>query len=121
MMLVHTPFKKSSECEVKRRVLGYLERYSSSHTHAPRSKWLVGSSKMSSIGSTKSACARATRMRQPPDMSLVNLSIICWANPRPCSSSHARASKVEGSIFSSFSLICASKSAFFSGSSSKSC
>mmetsp|Transcript_20631 Transcript_20631/g.57983 ORF Transcript_20631/g.57983 Transcript_20631/m.57983 type:complete len:140 (-) Transcript_20631:490-909(-) len=121
MMFVQTPFMKSSECDVKRSVLGYLARYSSSQTQAPKSRWFVGSSNSSNIGSTNSACARATRMRQPPDMSLVCLSIICWLNPRPCSSSQARASNVSGSILSSLSLMPASRSAFFSGSSSNSC
>mmetsp|Transcript_12971 Transcript_12971/g.24531 ORF Transcript_12971/g.24531 Transcript_12971/m.24531 type:complete len:109 (-) Transcript_12971:563-889(-) len=103
MMFVQTPFMKSSECEVKRSVLGYRDKYSSSQTQAPKSKWLVGSSRSSSIGSTKSACASATRIRQPPDMSLVAFCIMSRVKPRPWSSSQARGSKVEGSILSSLS------------------
>mmetsp|Transcript_82252 Transcript_82252/g.266604 ORF Transcript_82252/g.266604 Transcript_82252/m.266604 type:complete len:186 (-) Transcript_82252:374-931(-) len=120
MMLVQTPFMKSSEWDVKSRVFGYLDRYSSSQTQAPRSRWFVGSSSSSSMGSTKSAWARATRMRQPPDMSFVNLFIICSVKPRPWSSSQARASKVSGSILSSLSPMVARRSALPSGSSSRS-
>mmetsp|Transcript_31317 Transcript_31317/g.70937 ORF Transcript_31317/g.70937 Transcript_31317/m.70937 type:complete len:84 (-) Transcript_31317:247-498(-) len=83
MMSVHTVFMKSSECEVRMIVEGYLARYSSSQTHAPRSRWLVGSSRMSSVGFLNRACARATRMRQPPDMSLVALCIMVSPKPRP--------------------------------------
>mmetsp|Transcript_64316 Transcript_64316/g.88968 ORF Transcript_64316/g.88968 Transcript_64316/m.88968 type:complete len:243 (+) Transcript_64316:341-1069(+) len=72
------------------------------------------------MGSTKRACASATRMRQPPDMSWVNLFIIGTVKPRPCSSSHARGSKVLGSILSSLSPMTWRRSAFFSGSSSQS-
>mmetsp|Transcript_14731 Transcript_14731/g.26053 ORF Transcript_14731/g.26053 Transcript_14731/m.26053 type:complete len:99 (+) Transcript_14731:203-499(+) len=61
------------------------------------SKWFVGSSSSSSVGRTKRARASATRMRHPPDMSLVDFAIICLLKPRPCSSSEARTSNVEGS------------------------
>mmetsp|Transcript_3589 Transcript_3589/g.9114 ORF Transcript_3589/g.9114 Transcript_3589/m.9114 type:complete len:132 (+) Transcript_3589:1387-1782(+) len=111
---------KSSECEVKSKVFGYFERYSSSQTQAPRSRWFVGSSSSKSMGSTKRAWARATRMRQPPDMSLVCLCIIFSVKPRPCRSSQARGSNVSGSILSSLSWITPSMSACFSTSSSMS-
>mmetsp|Transcript_32749 Transcript_32749/g.83669 ORF Transcript_32749/g.83669 Transcript_32749/m.83669 type:complete len:104 (-) Transcript_32749:711-1022(-) len=97
MVWVHTPSRKSSLCEIMMRHLSYVLRYSSSHTHASRSRWLVGSSSSSKVGRTNSARASATRMRHPPDMSLVDRAIICLLKPRPCSSSAARTSKVEGS------------------------
>mmetsp|Transcript_4874 Transcript_4874/g.11041 ORF Transcript_4874/g.11041 Transcript_4874/m.11041 type:complete len:84 (+) Transcript_4874:1092-1343(+) len=83
MISVQTPFMKSSECEVRIMDIGYCARYSSSQTHAPRSRWFVGSSSTSNVGFLKRACARATRMRQPPDMSFVGLAIIASENPRP--------------------------------------
>jgi len=41
MMLVHTPLRKSCECEMISRMRLNVLRYSSSHTHASRSRWLV--------------------------------------------------------------------------------
>mmetsp|Transcript_3590 Transcript_3590/g.9118 ORF Transcript_3590/g.9118 Transcript_3590/m.9118 type:complete len:147 (+) Transcript_3590:1176-1616(+) len=91
-----------------------------SHRTPCRSRWFVGSSSSKSMGSTKRAWARATRMRQPPDMSLVCLCIIFSVKPRPCRSSQARGSNVSGSILSSLSWITPSMSACFSTSSSMS-
>mmetsp|Transcript_9520 Transcript_9520/g.26681 ORF Transcript_9520/g.26681 Transcript_9520/m.26681 type:complete len:103 (-) Transcript_9520:557-865(-) len=96
-MCVHTPLRKSWEWEMMMRHLSYVLRYSSSHTQASRSRWLVGSSSSSSVGRANSARARDTRMRQPPDMSLVARAIIVLSKPSPCSSSAARTSKVAGS------------------------
>mmetsp|Transcript_11316 Transcript_11316/g.52579 ORF Transcript_11316/g.52579 Transcript_11316/m.52579 type:complete len:104 (+) Transcript_11316:835-1146(+) len=103
MMWVHTPLRKSWEWLTRMRHFLYLARYPSSHTHASRSRWLVGSSRSNSVGSAKSALASATRMRQPPDMSLVGLWIIICVNPRAWRSSEALDSKVLGSISSSLS------------------
>mmetsp|Transcript_27729 Transcript_27729/g.90753 ORF Transcript_27729/g.90753 Transcript_27729/m.90753 type:complete len:110 (-) Transcript_27729:673-1002(-) len=80
-------------------------RYCSSHTHASRSRWFVGSSSSKSVGCTKSARARATRMRQPPDMSFVFFLSILSLNPRPTSSFVAWVSNEDGSSSSSFSYM----------------
>mmetsp|Transcript_122277 Transcript_122277/g.342265 ORF Transcript_122277/g.342265 Transcript_122277/m.342265 type:complete len:186 (+) Transcript_122277:53-610(+) len=120
MISVQTPFMKSSECDVKTMVVGYPARYSSSHTQAPRSKWFVGSSRMRSVGFLKSACAKATRMRQPPDMSLVARAIIVSVKPRPWRSAPASGSKVSGDMRSNLSPRSSRTSAFSSGSSSQS-
>mmetsp|Transcript_58813 Transcript_58813/g.144175 ORF Transcript_58813/g.144175 Transcript_58813/m.144175 type:complete len:106 (-) Transcript_58813:583-900(-) len=103
IMFVHTPLRKSCEWLVITRILSYVLRWSSSHTHEPRSRWLVGSSRRRMVGATKSACASATRMRHPPDMSAVRLAIPTLSKPRPCSSSPARCSNDDGSSASSFS------------------
>ena len=58
-------------------------RYCSNHTQAPRSKWLVGSSNRSIVGSMNSAWASATLIRHPPDMSHVFFAIISSLNPSP--------------------------------------
>jgi hypothetical protein len=100
IMFVQTPFKKSMECETRTRVLGHFFRYSSSHTHASRSKWAVGSSRSSKEGFTNSALAKATRIRHPPDMSLVFFLMVVGLKPRPVRMSEARVAKVEGSIAS---------------------
>ncbi len=54
------------ECETKTRHLLYVLRYSSSHTQASRSRWLVGSSSSSRVGAANSALARATLILHPP-------------------------------------------------------
>mmetsp|Transcript_8617 Transcript_8617/g.27096 ORF Transcript_8617/g.27096 Transcript_8617/m.27096 type:complete len:87 (+) Transcript_8617:1089-1349(+) len=84
MIWLHTPFKKSCECDTTiRQRLNSFFRYSSSHTHDSRSRWLVGSSSSRMLGLTNNARASATRMRQPPDMSLVARFIITLSKPRP--------------------------------------
>mmetsp|Transcript_1591 Transcript_1591/g.6569 ORF Transcript_1591/g.6569 Transcript_1591/m.6569 type:complete len:104 (+) Transcript_1591:2512-2823(+) len=103
MMWVHTPLRKSWEWLTRIRHFLYLARSPSSHTHASKSRWLVGSSSSSRVGSAKSALASATRMRQPPDMSLVALWIMVSVKPRAWRSSAALTSKVLGSISSSLS------------------
>mmetsp|Transcript_95889 Transcript_95889/g.240345 ORF Transcript_95889/g.240345 Transcript_95889/m.240345 type:complete len:186 (-) Transcript_95889:347-904(-) len=118
MISVHTPFMKSSECEVSTIVVGYCAKYSSSQTHAPKSKWFVGSSSKSNVGLLKRACASATRMRQPPDMSFVALCIIASVKPRPCSKLPASGSKVSGAMRSNLSPSISRMSALASGSSS---
>mmetsp|Transcript_6155 Transcript_6155/g.22530 ORF Transcript_6155/g.22530 Transcript_6155/m.22530 type:complete len:104 (+) Transcript_6155:1184-1495(+) len=100
MMCVHTPFRKSCECETRMRHFLYLARYPSSHTHASKSRWFVGSSRRSSVGSAKSALASATRILHPPDMSSVFRWIIVSVNPSAWRSSAARDSNVFGSISS---------------------
>lgn len=57
--------------------------YLSNHITAFKSKWFVGSSKRRSVGSRNNARAKLTRIRQPPDKSLVGRSIILRVNPRP--------------------------------------
>ncbi len=101
MMLVHTPFMKSWECETSRRMRENLASVSSSHTHASRSRWLVGSSRTSRHGSTNSARARAMRMRQPPEKSRVFLACMVLVKPRPCRIWPARAAAVSASSLSS--------------------
>mmetsp|Transcript_95895 Transcript_95895/g.240356 ORF Transcript_95895/g.240356 Transcript_95895/m.240356 type:complete len:186 (-) Transcript_95895:88-645(-) len=120
MISVQTPFIKSSECEVKMMVVGYDAKYSSSQTHAPRSKWLVGSSRMSSVGLLNRAWASATRIRQPPDMSLVALCIMVSVKPKPCSKLPASGSNVSGAILSSLSPNISRMSVLPSASSSHS-
>jgi len=100
IMLVQTPFRKSIECETRMRVLGHFFRYSSSHTHASRSKCAVGSSSSSREGFTNSALARATRIRHPPDMSLVFFLMVTGLKPRPVRMRDARVANVDGSIWS---------------------
>lgn len=76
----------------------------SSHITALRSRWFVGSSKSSKVGSINNALkkkqrshshkfshsnrdahlARETLIRQPPDRCFVGLSCICAVKPRPC-------------------------------------
>mmetsp|Transcript_11665 Transcript_11665/g.38713 ORF Transcript_11665/g.38713 Transcript_11665/m.38713 type:complete len:104 (+) Transcript_11665:1108-1419(+) len=100
MMCVHTPFRKSCECETRMRHFLYFARYPSSHTQASKSRWLVGSSRSNNVGAANSAFASATRMRHPPDMSSVGRWIMVSENPRACSSSLALDSNVVGSISS---------------------
>mmetsp|Transcript_13886 Transcript_13886/g.27461 ORF Transcript_13886/g.27461 Transcript_13886/m.27461 type:complete len:104 (-) Transcript_13886:640-951(-) len=100
MMLLHTPLRKSCECETSTRMPGYVARYFSSHTHDSMSKWFVGSSSSSSAGCISSARPSATRMRQPPDKSRVRFSRKAWLNPRPIRISVARTSNVLGSSLS---------------------
>src|ERR1700744_2657588 len=100
IMLVHTPLRKSWLCDTSTRVLSPFFRYSSSHTHASRSRWAVGSSRSSSIGLTKSAFASATLIRHPPDMSFVFFMMVFLLKPRPVKISDARVWNVDGSIFS---------------------
>lgn len=57
--------------------------YLSNHITAFKSKWFVGSSSSKSVGSKNKALARLTRILQPPDKSLVGLSIIFFVKPRP--------------------------------------
>mmetsp|Transcript_49255 Transcript_49255/g.118404 ORF Transcript_49255/g.118404 Transcript_49255/m.118404 type:complete len:96 (-) Transcript_49255:632-919(-) len=64
------------------------------------SRWFVGSSRRSSVGSAKSALASATRILHPPDMSSVFRWIIVSVNPSAWRSSAARDSNVFGSISS---------------------
>mmetsp|Transcript_96997 Transcript_96997/g.175270 ORF Transcript_96997/g.175270 Transcript_96997/m.175270 type:complete len:261 (-) Transcript_96997:75-857(-) len=66
---------------------------------ASKSRWLVGSSKSSTEGAAKSACASATRMRQPPDMCFVFRSIgtSLSSKPRPDRIFLARGSEPVGS------------------------
>mmetsp|Transcript_66628 Transcript_66628/g.192450 ORF Transcript_66628/g.192450 Transcript_66628/m.192450 type:complete len:140 (+) Transcript_66628:1122-1541(+) len=120
MISVQTPFMKSSECEVKTTVVGYEARYSSSQTQAPKSKWFVGSSSTKSVGFLNNACAKATRMRQPPDMSLVALAIMASVKPKPWSKAPASGSNVSGAIRSNLSPNISKTSALPSGSSSQS-
>ena len=91
-MFVHTPFMKSCEWLMMTRILSYFARYASSHTHASRSRWFVGSSRSIMVGLTKSARASAMRMRQPPENSLVRRFCISFVKPRPCRMLAARAS-----------------------------
>src|SRR6478735_652859 len=103
IMLEQTPFRKSIEWETRTRVRSHFLRYSSSHTQASKSKWAVGSSRRRTEGLTKRALARATRIRQPPDMSLVFLWMVFLLKPRPVRIREARVAKVEGS---SLSMCC---------------
>lgn len=66
---------------------------------------MVGSSRRSKWGFTKSARARATRILQPPDISFVGFFIIVWLNPRPCKILPALVSNVLGSSSSSSSYV----------------
>mmetsp|Transcript_12320 Transcript_12320/g.29855 ORF Transcript_12320/g.29855 Transcript_12320/m.29855 type:complete len:112 (-) Transcript_12320:1662-1997(-) len=100
MMCVQTPLRKSCEWLTRIRHFLYLARYPSSQTHASRSRWFVGSSSSSKVGCANRALASATRMRHPPDMSLVALWIMACVKPRAKRSSDARTSKVLGSISS---------------------
>lgn len=59
---------------------------------ALRSRWLVGSSSRSRVGSRKRARASDTRIRQPPEKLLVGLSCIDLENPRPANILRARGS-----------------------------
>lgn len=78
------------------------------HTHlssqitALRSKWFVGSSSNNSVGSKNRARARDTRIRQPPEKSLVGRSCIALEKPRPAKIRRARGSAESApSIFNS--------------------
>mmetsp|Transcript_6209 Transcript_6209/g.19205 ORF Transcript_6209/g.19205 Transcript_6209/m.19205 type:complete len:100 (-) Transcript_6209:675-974(-) len=98
MMSVHTQLRNSLACDTTSRVFGHLTRYSSSHSTACRSRWLVGSSRSSRSGSTNSARARATRMRHPPENVFVGRRIIAASNERPDRIVAARASAPSASI-----------------------
>mmetsp|Transcript_24346 Transcript_24346/g.65834 ORF Transcript_24346/g.65834 Transcript_24346/m.65834 type:complete len:178 (-) Transcript_24346:247-780(-) len=67
------------------------------------SRWLVGSSSSKSSGWMNRARARATRMRQPPEKSLVIMCCFFSEKPRPVRMPVARARAVDASICSSFS------------------
>ncbi|KAH3677049.1 hypothetical protein WICMUC_001955 [Wickerhamomyces mucosus] len=97
-MLVQTPFKKSWECETKTKVRSNLFKYSSNQTQASKSKCAVGSSSNNKVGLTNKALAKATRIFQPPDISLVFLLIVTELKPKPIKITAALDSKVEGSI-----------------------
>src|ERR1700743_1067274 len=100
IMFVQTPLRKSIECDTRINVLSHFFRYSSSHTQASRSRWAVGSSRRRSDGLTKRALPSATRIRPPPDMSLVFLWMVFLLKPKPVKMRDARTSKVLGSIAS---------------------
>mmetsp|Transcript_24572 Transcript_24572/g.41570 ORF Transcript_24572/g.41570 Transcript_24572/m.41570 type:complete len:161 (+) Transcript_24572:443-925(+) len=74
------------------------------------SKWLVGSSKSSSVGWMNSARARAIRMRQPPLNSFVFFCCLAGVKPRPHKMVEALASAVVASISSRRSYTCVSLS-----------
>jgi hypothetical protein len=61
----------------------YVHKYSSGHSTARRSRWLVGSSRSSKVGCMKSARAREMRILQPPLNSLVAFAWLAWSNPNP--------------------------------------
>lgn len=100
IIFVQTPFRKSMEWETRISVRSHFFMYSSSHTQASKSKWAVGSSSRSNAGLTNRALARATRMRHPPDISLVFFWIVFLLKPRPVRMRDARTWKVEGSMLS---------------------
>lgn len=50
---------------------------------ASKSKWLVGSSKNSTSGSTNNALAMLSLIYHPPDNEFIGLFIISWLNPNP--------------------------------------
>mmetsp|Transcript_25725 Transcript_25725/g.43116 ORF Transcript_25725/g.43116 Transcript_25725/m.43116 type:complete len:105 (+) Transcript_25725:1510-1824(+) len=91
-MSVHTSLRKVRSCDTTTRVRSpqSCESLSSSHITASRSRWFVGSSSSSTSGSWNSACASATRMRQPPDSDATGVSIICGENCSPLSTTRAR-------------------------------
>mmetsp|Transcript_6463 Transcript_6463/g.20726 ORF Transcript_6463/g.20726 Transcript_6463/m.20726 type:complete len:166 (+) Transcript_6463:1439-1936(+) len=65
------------------------------------SRWFVGSSNKSSAGAINRARAKATRMRHPPENSLVHFCCMALENPRPVRMPIARASAVAESSSSS--------------------
>mmetsp|Transcript_47354 Transcript_47354/g.108958 ORF Transcript_47354/g.108958 Transcript_47354/m.108958 type:complete len:414 (+) Transcript_47354:1113-2354(+) len=101
-------------------------RYSSSHSTACKSKWLVGSSSSNTSGLMKSARASDTRMRQPPEKEAV---VRCWSSslkPSPHRISAARAGAESDSIafrrsHTSLSLVALSCSSSPSSSACSSC
>mmetsp|Transcript_14730 Transcript_14730/g.26047 ORF Transcript_14730/g.26047 Transcript_14730/m.26047 type:complete len:90 (+) Transcript_14730:1206-1475(+) len=75
MVWVQTPLRKSSEWEMMIRHLSYVFRYSSSHTHASKSKWFVGSSSKRMCGWDHVALQNATRLFWPPES--VRMRCVC--------------------------------------------
>mmetsp|Transcript_3545 Transcript_3545/g.10335 ORF Transcript_3545/g.10335 Transcript_3545/m.10335 type:complete len:279 (+) Transcript_3545:686-1522(+) len=81
---VHTLSKKSASWDTTSSVfLNSVDRKSSNHSTASRSKWFVGSSSNNKSGARKRALAKETRMRHPPDNRLTGPSIISSENCKP--------------------------------------
>mmetsp|Transcript_25706 Transcript_25706/g.56008 ORF Transcript_25706/g.56008 Transcript_25706/m.56008 type:complete len:205 (+) Transcript_25706:1083-1697(+) len=99
MMSVVTVLRKSRSCDTTTRVFFQRVRYSSSHSTARRSRWLVGSSSSSRVGWMYRARAREMRMRQPPLNDCVARFCMASVNPRPCRILEARLSAVEAAIW----------------------
>mmetsp|Transcript_17708 Transcript_17708/g.55301 ORF Transcript_17708/g.55301 Transcript_17708/m.55301 type:complete len:231 (+) Transcript_17708:1260-1952(+) len=90
---VHTSLRKSMSWDTERMVPFHrFARWSSSHSTASRSRWLVGSSRSSSRGWRKRARARDTRMRQPPERPSDPASAMSREKPRPERMRRARGS-----------------------------
>lgn len=66
--------------------------YLSNQMTALRSRWLVGSSNSSRVGSRNKALARDTLIRQPPEKFLVARFCISLENPKPAKIRRARGS-----------------------------
>src|SRR5712691_1232248 len=73
---------------------------------ASRSRWLVGSSSSNRSEGHISACARFSRMRQPPEKLATGSPICSCVKPRPCRSCSAR----ERTVYASASPIAACSS-----------
>mmetsp|Transcript_26879 Transcript_26879/g.63575 ORF Transcript_26879/g.63575 Transcript_26879/m.63575 type:complete len:126 (-) Transcript_26879:663-1040(-) len=78
-MSVQTEFKKERACETTTSDLPHPCRYSSSHSTACRSRWLVGSSSSSTCGFCHMICAKAIRLFCPPE----SVPIFCSASGPP--------------------------------------
>mmetsp|Transcript_11349 Transcript_11349/g.47416 ORF Transcript_11349/g.47416 Transcript_11349/m.47416 type:complete len:339 (+) Transcript_11349:197-1213(+) len=115
MMSVVIVLRKSRSCDTTTSVFFHVCRYSSSHSTARRSRWLVGSSSSSSVGWMKSARARLMRMRQPPEKLLVGAACILGVKPRPCRILRARLSAFDESKAAILSYTSARRSAASSG------
>mmetsp|Transcript_17808 Transcript_17808/g.30697 ORF Transcript_17808/g.30697 Transcript_17808/m.30697 type:complete len:170 (-) Transcript_17808:476-985(-) len=97
------------------RVFFQRTRYVSSHRHACRSRWFVGSSRRRTSGSQKRARARAILMRQPPEKSEQRLRCMGAVNCRPARMDDARDSAESAPIsvsrlYTSFSRSAAASS-----------
>mmetsp|Transcript_13972 Transcript_13972/g.30338 ORF Transcript_13972/g.30338 Transcript_13972/m.30338 type:complete len:180 (-) Transcript_13972:500-1039(-) len=77
-MMLHTSSRKARSCVTVRNVIFLFSFIRSlSHWMAARSKWLVGSSHISTSGSLTNAAANATRFLSPPESMLSGWSSRC--------------------------------------------
>mmetsp|Transcript_25198 Transcript_25198/g.82700 ORF Transcript_25198/g.82700 Transcript_25198/m.82700 type:complete len:321 (+) Transcript_25198:3162-4124(+) len=121
-MSVQTVSRKSRSWLTTTSVFFQRCKYSSSHSTARRSRWLVGSSKRRSVGAIKRARASEMRMRHPPEKLSVVRFCIAGVKPKPCRIFAARASALSEpfSFRASYTAVSRSDTAAAASSSSSS-